>query len=111
MIYEPKEDSYLLAEKVKEYAKDKSILDIGTGSGIQAVTAKSAGAKSVIASDINLEAINHVKKQFKKNKIRAVHSNLFDKIIGTFDLIIFNPPYLPEDKKEDYDSRLATTGG
>jgi release factor glutamine methyltransferase len=30
---------------------------------------------------------------------------------GKFDLIICNPPYLPNDNKEDEESKLATTGG
>ena len=28
-----------------------------------------------------------------------------------YDLIIFNPPYLPEDKRESRESKIATTGG
>ena len=58
-----------------------------------------------------MKAVNQAKKQFKRYKIRAIHSNLFEKIKGTFDLIVFNPPYLPEDKREDKDSALSTTGG
>ena len=44
-----------------------------------------------------------------KNKF--IHSNLFSKVKSKFDLILFNPPYLPEDKREDKESALATTGG
>ena len=36
---------------------------------------------------------------------------MFEKINGKFNLIIFNPPYLPEDKREPRDSQLQTTGG
>ena len=36
---------------------------------------------------------------------------VFEKISGKFDLILFNPPYLPEDKREDTASSIATTGG
>jgi len=36
MIYEPAEDSFLLAEQIKFFAKNKKILDMGTGSGILA---------------------------------------------------------------------------
>jgi len=107
MIYSPKEDSYLLAEQVKICAKNKSVLDIGTGSGILARTAKDAEAKSVSASDINSEAVNEA----KKSGIKAVKSDLFKKVTGKFDLIVFNPPYLPKDKREDKESAQATTGG
>ncbi len=104
MIYQPAEDSYLLQKQVKIYAKKgMKVLDMGTGSGIQAITAKEQGA-DVLAVDINKECLN------LKN-IKTLRSNLFEKVKGKFDLIIFNPPYLPEDKREPEDSKLATTGG
>jgi methylase of polypeptide subunit release factors len=37
-IYEPQEDSFLLQKVLKEYAFGR-VLDMGTGSGIQALTA------------------------------------------------------------------------
>lgn len=105
MIYKPREDSFLLQKYVKKYAKGK-VLDMGTGSGIQAITALKK-TKDVLAVDVNPEAI----KLLKKKKIKAKVSNLFSNVKGKFDLIIFNPPYLPEDEREPKDSAQATTGG
>lgn len=105
MIYEPREDSFLLQKYVKKYAKGK-VLDLGAGSGIQAITALEK-TKNVLAADIDPEAV----KLLKKKGINAKVSNLFSNVKGKFDLIIFNPPYLPEDKREPKDSALATTGG
>ncbi|MFC1768597.1 HemK2/MTQ2 family protein methyltransferase [Nanoarchaeota archaeon] len=101
-VYEPQEDSYLLAEQVKKYAKG-NVLDMGTGSGIQAITAsKCKNVKKVTAVDVNPKAI----KQSKKNalhqgikNIKFIEGYLFDKVKGKFDTIIFNPPYLPDDIK------------
>lgn len=107
MIYSPAEDSYLLEKQVKRFSKNKNVLDIGAGSGIQALAAKKAGAKTVIASDISEHTIEHLKKL----GLNAIKSNLLKNINGKFDLIIFNPPYLPEDKQEDKESQLSTTGG
>ncbi|MEK6889662.1 MAG: HemK2/MTQ2 family protein methyltransferase [Nanoarchaeota archaeon] len=107
LIYEPSDDSFLLAKQVKKYAKNKKVLDIGSGSGIQALTAKKAKAKSILASDINKLAV----KKIKSLGIESIYSNLFSKIKGRYDLIIFNPPYLPEDKNEDSQSSLITSGG
>lgn len=107
MIYEPAEDSFLLARSVREYAKNKKVLDIGSGSGIQALEAKNHGANSVLATDINEESVNLIKER----GIEVVQSDLFEKISDKFDLIIFNPPYLPEDRREDKESQLITTGG
>jgi len=113
MIYEPAEDSYLLQECVKELVKPgMKVLDMGTGSGIQALTAvEIVGAKNVIAVDINPEAV----RELCKKKIMAVDSDLYENIPenddGKFDVVIFNPPYLPKDEREDEESQIITTGG
>ena len=107
MIYEPREDSLLLEKEIKKYAKGKDVLDIGTGNGIQAIAAKKVGAKSILASDINQEAV----EQASKLGINCIKSDLFSDIKGKFDLIVFNPPYLPADKREDKESALTTSGG
>jgi len=109
MIYEPAEDSFLLEKYVKKLVKkDAYVLDVGTGSGILAKAALEK-TKNVLALDINREAVEHCKKQ----GINAIQSDLFSNIKkgSKFDMIIFNPPYLPEDKREDSESRVITTGG
>jgi len=107
MIYIPGEDSYLLESQVRKYARKKKVLDLGTGSGILALTAIKFKALSVLASDINEESINYAKSL----GIEAIKSNLFLHIKSKFDLIIFNPPYLPQDEREDKESQQVTTGG
>lgn len=107
MIYNPREDSYLLEKEVKKYAKDMRVLDMGSGSGIQALGALKSGAKSVLCADIDSQSI----RELKKKGLKTIRSDLFSNINGKFDLIVFNPPYLPEDKREDEESRKATTGG
>jgi release factor glutamine methyltransferase len=102
MIYEPAEDSYLLQKFVKKLVKGK-VLDMGTGSGIQALSVEG----EVLAVDVNPEAI----KLCEEKGLKCVESDLFENVKGKFDWIIFNPPYLPEDSREPEDSKLATTGG
>lgn len=102
-VYEPAEDSYLLAENLK-IKKGDYVLDIGTGTGIQALTAAEK-ARKVLAVDINPYAIETAKKNAETNKIKNIEfrkSNLFSKITEKekFDLIIFNPPYLPTNEKD-----------
>jgi release factor glutamine methyltransferase len=109
MIYEPREDSYLLQEAVKSRVKDRDFLDLGSGSGIQSETALIAGAKSVLAIDIQPDVITHLKKTYPD--ISVIKSDLFSKVEGKFNLIAFNPPYLPEDSEEDSVSAIATSGG
>lgn len=108
-MYIPREDSFLLQQVLKKYLKkeDKKIkiIDMGTGSGIQAEACILLGFKNVLAVDIDKEAVNFTRK---KLKIKSVKSNLFEKVKDKFDLIIFNPPYLPEDKN---DKEKDTSGG
>ena len=104
MIYEPADDSFLLNKYVKEFAKGK-VLDMGCGSGIQSLTALE-NTNDVLASDISEEAVNYCKKK----GINAIYSDLFSNIKEKFDLIIFNPPYLPKDDV-DKEFSLTLSGG
>lgn len=107
MIYEPREDSFLLERVVRKYARGKSVVDVGSGSGIQAEAALHACAKSVLAVDVDDESL----RALKSKKLKTRKSNLFSNVKEKFDLIIFNPPYLPRDEREDSASAWATTGG
>lgn len=103
-VYEPREDSFLLLEAVKRYAEGY-VLDMGTGSGILTMEAAKK-AKKVIAVDIDKKVVKELNNEIKKNKIKnieVVYSDLFNDINkkhkkNKFDVIIFNPPYLPQDK-------------
>lgn len=106
-IYDPREDSTLLERYVREHAKG-SVLDMGTGSGIQAIAAaQSSRVDSVIAADIMKSAVDYCKKCIKHRKIKKfLVSDLFEGIKRDkrlknkkFGTIIFNPPYLPNELK------------
>ncbi len=116
-IYQPSEDSYLLSkiinEKFPELIKQNpnlKFLEIGAGSGVHLVHVLKLGIKkqNLFSSDINIDAV----KQCKKLGFKCFHSDLFEKISKQkFNVIIFNPPYLPEDSLEPNDSKIITTGG
>jgi len=110
-IYQPAEDSYLLQKCLTSFLKGKSkpisILDMGSGSGIQARTCKKLKFKNILCVDINPDAV----KSLKEEGFKSILSDLFEKIDKKFDLIIFNPPYLPRDKREPEDSQINTTAG
>ncbi len=115
-IYEPAEDSYLMQEILKKQIvnllkknKNMNFLEIGCGSGIQLQTALKSGIKkeNISSVDINKKAVKHCRKL----KFNCIQSNLFESIKGKYNLIVFNPPYLPENKDEPQSSQLATTGG
>ncbi|HLC88917.1 MAG TPA: HemK2/MTQ2 family protein methyltransferase [Candidatus Nanoarchaeia archaeon] len=100
-IYQPAEDSYLLQKCVQKYASGR-VLDLGTGSGIQALAAaENISVREIIAVDINYDAIAKLKFALHSkivSKIKYLVSDLFSNVSGKFDTIIFNPPYLPQDK-------------
>lgn len=114
-VYEPAEDSELLAFHSRNL-KGK-ILEIGTGSGLASIlNAKTNPSNSVLATDINPAAIECAKKNAESNKVRNIHflqSDLFQKIEGKFDCILFNPPYLPTSGDERIPGNLnyAFDGG
>ncbi len=90
-------DSRLMAKTI---AKAKTnlgkTLDLGTGTGIQAIFA-SPKASMVVACDISSYALTNALFNFEMHdlakKISLVKSDLFSNVIGRFDTIIFNPPF------------------
>ena len=104
-VYRPGEDSYLLQGFVGRFATGR-VLDMGTGSGIQAVTAaEKTSVTQVVAVDINPEALKAAGRRAAEAgvlaKITFVQSNLFEKVEGSFDWILFNAPYLPSEGSLD----------
>jgi len=101
-VYFPSEDSYFLAENIS-IEKNKTVIDVGCGSGIQSLNALMQGASKVVALDLNEKAIEATKKNCKKEnfgeEIQTLKSNLFENYSGEkADVIIFNPPYIVTDE-------------
>ena len=81
--------------------KNKSVLELGCGSGIISVFCALKGAK-VTASDINKVAIDSLQEVSKKQgfEINCVLSDLFDSVNKSdSDYIFINPPYYPKKPK------------
>lgn len=103
-VYEPSDDSFLLAGAVKEFSSG-SFLDMGCGSGIQGITAAVLPkVKEVWCVDVSDEALELAEKNalthHVSNKIVFKKSDLFSNIERKFDCISFNPPYLPTEEEE-----------
>ncbi len=97
-VYEPDEDSFLLAKHSKKASG--RVLDVGTGCGIQAIT---CSGREVVGVDINLHAVENARFNAQKsNKPNCIffESSLFERVDGKFDFILFNPPYLPTSKTD-----------
>lgn len=74
--------------------EDKSVIDVGTGSGILALASARLGAKSVEAYDIDDNAVKAAKENSELNglsdKIYVANANLLDKTTGKFDIVLAN---------------------
>jgi release factor glutamine methyltransferase len=96
-VYEPAEDSFLLAEAALSIIKNsENILEVGCGSGIICAVIKKNTAAKVTGIDINPYAA----KCTRDNGVESIRGDLLSCIRGKFDIIIFNPPYLPTDDSE-----------
>ena len=123
-VYEPSEESKMLATAASDHTKRSkplggiSVLEMGCGCGIASLAAAKAGAKEVLGVDISPEAVRCANDNAKRNKIknaRFIESDLFESIPKNkrFDIILFNPPYLPTRYKDKMNGPLdyAFDGG
>ncbi len=82
-------------------AKVQRILEIGTGSGCIAVALAVAFPDArVVATDISTDALavagSNVHRHAVHDRVQLLQADLFAGVEGTFDLIVTNPPYVPE---------------
>ena len=54
-----------------EICRDKSVLDLGSGSGVVAIAAAQAGATNVIACDIDAHALDATRVNAEQNKVEV----------------------------------------
>lgn len=95
-VYEPAEDTHLLLRIALAEARDSDrVLEVGCGSGLIS-RSLAPRVREVLATDINPFAVNMV----KECGIPVIRADLFRGIRAKFDLIIFNPPYLPTSEEE-----------
>ncbi|MFZ2461336.1 MAG: class I SAM-dependent methyltransferase [Streptococcus infantarius] len=77
-----------------DFEKGKTLLDLGCGYGPLGISlAKVQGVKPTMV-DINNRAIDLAKQNAQKNGVEAdiFQSDIYEKVNGTFDYIISNPP-------------------
>ena len=102
-VYAPAEDSELLIESI-DPKPGQRVLEVGTGSGIVALHCAAAGA-SVTGTDANPDAARCARDNATANVLgenaeggrglSIVLCDLANGVRGPFDLVLFNPPYLP----------------
>ena len=86
---------------LREINKADRVLDMGTGtSSIIGLTLWKQCGCYVVCSDINPEIVSMAQEnvEFNQAPIQVKHSNLFENIEEDFDVVVFNPPYVPTKK-------------
>jgi release factor glutamine methyltransferase len=106
-VYPPSEDTLLLLDCLGD-VRGRSVLEMGCGTGIIALHCAAAGAE-VMAVDVNPRAVACARANAERNgmSLRVLLSDLFQEVQGKFEVIVFNPPYLPGEALDDIDRSWA----
>ncbi|MGM0447804.1 MAG: HemK2/MTQ2 family protein methyltransferase [Methanobacteriota archaeon] len=109
IVYQPAEDSRLLAEAAVAEAHGR-VLEVGTGSGWVAERVATERDLDVVGSDLN----PHAARQARESGVESVVADLLSSFrANSFDAVCFNPPYLPTDPDNEWDDWMehALSGG
>lgn len=94
----PRQETEVLVEEALKVCKGKRVLDLCTGSGCIIISlAKEGNLKEAVGVDISKQALEVATKNAVdlEAEVLFLHSDLFEQVEGTFDVIISNPPYIP----------------
>ncbi len=121
----PRPETELLIDEVVKNAKEfqarqLSIAEIGTGSGIISIMlALLLPNAKITATDISKDALQIAKRNIKKyalkDRVKLYHASYLDGIEEEIDIIVSNPPYVANDfkiqKPLEYEPKEAIFGG
>jgi release factor glutamine methyltransferase len=122
----PRPDSETLIDSLLARVGDSlstALLELGVGSGILSITAlKHIAGLKVVATDISIDAIKVATRNADKilenrESIRFLLGDWFNPVVGCFDFIISNPPYIAEgdphldDISMSFEPKIALTSG
>jgi release factor glutamine methyltransferase len=95
-VYEPAEDSLMLLEAAAKF-RPRRALEIGTGCGLTAIFLSRAGCPFVVGTDISSEAIDCAAANAGNLSpdVHLIRCDLFGPLDVPFELVLFNPPYIP----------------
>ncbi len=99
--------------------KDSNVLDLCTGSGAIAIAVQLKTGAKVTAVDVSSEALHVAKTNALNNgaEVTFVQSDMFTNVLGSFDFILTNPPYIKTGDLKDlqsevqFEPKLALDGG
>ena len=137
-VFIPRPETEILVESVIRYIKDKNqerllVVDYCSGSGAIALSiAKECSNVEVFAIEKSVEAFKYLETNYQKykeeisshnSKVHLINADInhqiveLDNLIGQIDVVVSNPPYIPENmvpkeiEVKDHDPGLALFGG
>jgi methylase of polypeptide subunit release factors len=91
--------------------RGKTVLDMGSGSGIQGIVMALAGARHVVFNDNSEPAVKNtqvnVNKYGLKDKTTVYHGDLFEKIEKPVDIGFFNHPFFSTEEHPFFNDQLV----
>ncbi|WP_217572620.1 peptide chain release factor N(5)-glutamine methyltransferase [Mesorhizobium sp. GbtcB19] len=127
---EPRPDTETLVDAVLPFARATAerlgecrLLDLGTGTGAIALALlHSIPQATATGVDISLDAlataVGNARNLGLGGRFKALHSNWFEKVSGSYHVIASNPPYISsrdignlQDEVRDFDPHQALDGG
>ncbi len=119
-VLDPRADTETLIAACLALEPQSCVLDLGTGSGAIGLTLAAEWPRAkVLCTDISEEALAIARQNMNQigvaDAVRFLVSDWFDKVIGTYDLIVSNPPYISLeewrtlDPEVQFDPRIALT--
>lgn len=121
-VLDPRGDTETLIELILD-CKFENMLELGTGSGAIAITVLAERPEvTCVATDISEYALKTASTNSKRHgvesRLKLLHSNWFEKISGSFDIIVSNPPYISSKEYAQlsaevvkYDPKISLTLG
>ena len=121
-VLDPRGDTETLIELILD-CKFENMLELGTGSGAIAITVLAERPEvTCVATDVSEYALKTASKNSKRHgvesRLKLLHSNWFEKISGSFDVIVSNPPYISSEEYAQlsaevvkYDPKISLTLG
>ena len=121
-VLDPRGDTETLIELILD-CNFENMLELGTGSGAIAITILAERPEvTCVATDISQYALNTARTNSKRHgvqsRLKLLYSNWFDKISGSFDIIVSNPPYISSKEYAQlsaevvkYDPKISLTLG
>ncbi len=118
-VLTPRVETELMVELALKHAPGAAqLLDMGTGCGAIAVAlAHQRSDLKITASDVSSAALAIARRNARRHqvKIKFAVSNLFDNLMGQFDVICANLPYLADDAdlmpEVQHEPKVALLGG